>query len=155
MQPVSVINKSIEVVEGRIPPFTALPQPCAIRVKVPLQGPRPHRKSRTLRLRVTIATCIQQPIQVMEQPIHSVRCPRTRWTIIGRRELLPPPTPFQYHLCHSSTQRLTCPLCDSSHSLRKTPLGFGLVGIPYARQHLLSQLSPAARSDFEHRMQGA
>ena len=109
MQPTRVINKTIEVMKRRNPLRFLVTQSLAVRMKVPLQGHRSNGQARTSWRRMAVAGGIQQPIQMVEQAVYSVRGARRLRAIIGQCELDPPPTELLNHFSDAATEPFRVP----------------------------------------------
>src|SRR5499427_21160 len=147
MQPVWVINKAVEVMKWRNPHRLLLTQSLAVRMKVPLQGHCPNGQAQASWHRVAVAGGIQQPIQMIEQAIHSVRGARRLRAIVGRCEFDPSPTKLLKHFGDAATELFRAPLLQASQALREFALGLGVIDIPDTRQNLLPQLACATSGD--------
>src|SRR5262245_11386509 len=151
MQPVCVINKAVEVMKWRNPLRLLLTHSLAIRMKVPLQGHGPNCQAQAPWRRVAVAGGIQQPIQMIEQAIHSVRSARRLRAIIARCEFDPSPTKLLNHFGDAATELFRAPLLQDSQAPREFALGLGVIDMPDTRQNLLSQLACATSGDLDHR----
>jgi hypothetical protein len=94
MQPVWVIPKTVEVVQGRHPRWLVTPQACAIRVQVPLQRPGPYCQAGAVGGAVPIAPGREPSVLVIEPPIDGMGGAVGLRTLRGRGAVSPTATPL-------------------------------------------------------------
>ena len=78
-----------------------LTQAETVRMKVPQQRPRPDRQPGTGLVAMTVLHGVQGAIEMIVDPIDSIRSPRREWTVIRGREVLTVPG----RLLHRQRQR--------------------------------------------------
>src|SRR5215468_4781197 len=101
----------------RNPHRLLLTQSLAVRMKVPLQGHCPNGQAQASWHRVAVAGGIQQPIQMIEQAIHSVRGARRLRAIVGRCDFGPSATKLLKHSGAGGTALFRAALLQASPAL--------------------------------------
>ena len=87
--------------------------------------------------------------------IHSIRRPRSLWTVIGGREVVPVPRHLLNRLGQRAVEGGARPLGQAAQALGELGFRHCVIDGPGAIQDLAAQCSPAALGEFEDGVQEA